>query len=152
MALPKKPRLRKRADDLWAFAVKQDWNCQCAMCGRRDGVLDAHHIIPRRWERFRYNLANGLLLCFQCHKHDNDRGAHQNSLGFDSWLKETYPVRYEWCKTIQDTNEHHKFDGTKTKTYYLDVLGQLRQYVEPEEFERIVGVKLARHLDEDEPK
>ena len=139
--LPAKGRLRDIADSLWSLAVRADWDDCCAICGA--GKCDAHHLVPRQHEATRYDIANGIALCRFCHKFNGNYSPHQNAAGFLHWLGFNYPTCSLWLR------EHFwpKFDGTKNVAYYLDVLRSLRQYVEPEEFERIVGVKLARQLD-----
>ena len=140
--LPAKGRLRDIADSLWSLAVRADWNHSCAFCGAKK--CEAHHLVPRQHEATRYRLQNGIAMCPAHHKFDKDVSPHQNAAGFVRWLEYYHPIRAAWlfenCRPV--------FNGTKTAAYYLDVLRELRQYVEPEDFERIVGVKLARHLEE----
>uniref|UniRef100_A0A6M3JMM2 Uncharacterized protein n=1 Tax=viral metagenome TaxID=1070528 RepID=A0A6M3JMM2_9ZZZZ len=142
--LPAKGRLRDMADSLWSLAVRADWGNRCAACGA--GKCEAHHLVPRQHEGTRYKLECGIALCAHCHQFDSKISPHQNAAGFIHWLGFNYPARSLWLR------EHcwPEFNGTKNVQHYLDVLRQLRQYVEPEEFERVVGVKLARLLEETE--
>ena len=142
--LPAKGRLRDMADSLWSLAVRADWGERCAICGA--GKCEAHHLVPRQHEATRYDMANGIALCPNCHKFSKDYSPHQNAAGFIRWLEEHWECTAEWL----DEHCWPKFDGVKNVAHYLDVLRQLRQYVEPEEFERIVGVKLVRNLDEED--
>lgn len=145
--LPAKGRLRDMADALWSLAVKEDWAWRCAVCGKTDNKLDAHHLIRRRHERFRYCLQNGIALCFAHHRGDGSPNPHQDAAEWMIWLAGRNPELHRWYVTTTEGGRQYSFDGTKNVAYYLDVLRSLREYVEPEEFERVLGVKLVRHLD-----
>jgi hypothetical protein len=45
-------------------------------------------------------------------------------------------------------NRRPSFYGTKNAPYYCQVIRTLQQYVEPEDFERIVGIRFAAWLEE----
>jgi len=143
--LPAKGRLRDMADSLWSLAVRADWGDRCAVCGTTLN-LNAHHLIRRGCYPVRYLLENGICLCATHHKWCGEVSPHSNGHGFAVWIEEHYPARHQWFKDTRASGAH-KALLTVNVEFYLDVLRQLRQYVEPEEFERIVGVKLARHLD-----
>lgn len=142
--LPAKGRLRDIADSLWSLAVKSDWAYKCAVCGKR-GNLNSHHLVPRQHEATRYLLRNGICLCVNCHQFDVDLSPHQNAEGWRVWLKTHHRILSEWYA------EHYRppqFAGTKNVEYYLGVIRDLRQYVEADDFERIVGIGLARRLED----
>ena len=142
--IPAKGRLRDIADRLWSHAVRNDWAWECAVC--RSGKVEAHHIIPRQQEATRYDLRNGIALCTTHHKFDSQLAPHQNSVGWCKWLQENYPCTYVWVfKQLVGGN---RFSGTKNAAYLCDVIRGLRQYVEPEDFERIVGVRFSQWLAE----
>jgi hypothetical protein len=140
--LPAKGRLRDMADALWSLAVRDDWANKCAVCGSRD--CEAHHLVPRQHEATRYDLRNGIALCCHCHQFDRDLSPHQNSAGWIKWLEWHHPTLAEWyfehCRP--------KFEGTKNAAYYCGVIQSFREYVEPVDFDRVVGVKFGRHLEE----
>jgi hypothetical protein len=146
MALPKKPRLRMLAGDLWAFAVKQDWAFRCAVCGKTENKLDAHHLIRRQHEKYRYCLRNGMALCFTHHRGRVGPNPHLDAAEWMAWLRDTHPDLHKWYVQTTEEGDHRTFNGTTNVAYYLDVIRSLWGYVEPEEFERIIGVNLARHL------
>jgi hypothetical protein len=150
--LPAKGRLRDFADELWALAVKEDWGWRCAVCRKSDNKLDAHHLIRRQHERFKYSLENGMALCFSHHRGRVGPNPHLDAAEFLVWLRGAHPERHKWYMEITElrwAGEQRKFNGTKNQAYYLEVICSLREYVEPEEFERIVGVKLAQHLEKE---
>lgn len=144
LAVPAKGRLRDFADRLWAKAIYSDWLHRCAICG--SPKIDAHHLVPRQHEATRYDLNNGIALCSHHHQWDKDHSPHQNAAAWMEWLRVTYPARYEWL--IE--NRRPVFTGTKNAPYYCSVIKRLQQYVEPAEFESIVGVKFSAWLDEQE--
>ena len=146
--VPAKGRLRDMADQLWSLAVRDDWAWKCAVCGIQTGKLEAHHVHPRGWERFRYTLRNGILLCFQCHNHNNDYAPHQNAAGWMLWLREHHPEIAYWYISNTETCEHHKFEGTKNPQYYIDQICRLSEYVDYDDFERVVGKRFSLWLAE----
>ena len=140
--LPAKGRMKEIADSLWSHAVRADWRNRCAVCGK--GKCEAHHLVPRQFEATRYELRNGISLCGHCHQFNTEISPHQNAAGWLSWLKEHHPTIHEWYQE----NMRPVFDGVKNVSYYVGVIQRLRQYVEEDEFTRIVGVKFSAWLDE----
>ena len=61
---------RKKADDLWAFKVKEKAGFQCEICWKQGrytakwdaptGGLHAHHLVERGQYGYRYDLDNGV--------------------------------------------------------------------------------------------
>ena len=93
-------------------------------------------------------MRNGISLCSWCHTFDPDTAPHQNAAGWLLWLSEHYPELHLWYTTTVATGEHKTFDGTTNATYFCGVIRDLQEYVTEEDFERIVGVRFARWLDE----
>ena len=51
----------------WAIAVRERYNNECALCGRKTN-LEVHHIVPFSVDpSIRYEVNNGILLCHECH-------------------------------------------------------------------------------------
>lgn len=144
--IPAKGRLRDIADELWSLAVKHDWNHVCAICGTK-GNLNSHHLIPRQHKATRHDLRNGICLCRRCHIFCPDRAPHQNPAGFMQWLESHHPLQGSWYNEMVESGDHKRFDGTANSAYYLGLIQSLREYVEPAEFERIVGVRLLQRLN-----
>ena len=144
--VPEKKRLRVIADQLWSRAVRDDWSNKCAVCGH--WRCEAHHLIPRGHEATRYDLRNGIALCARCHQFDGDVAPHQNAAGWLKWLEEHCPTHHQWYTETFESGQHRAFGGTKTADYYCDVIRGLREYVDIGDFERIVGVRFTRWLED----
>lgn len=142
--VPAKGRLKDMADQLWAVAVKEDWGCRCAVCGRMES-LDSHHLVPRQHQATRYELRNGICLCKSCHQFDKNTSPHQNAAGWLAWLASRHPQACAWYHD----NRRPKFEGTTNVLYYIEQIKRLREYVTTLDFERIVGVRFAAYLTGD---
>lgn len=85
---------------LWRDEViKRDKCCQiCHKNGKNnDGKgLNAHHLIPRNFTKYAYNVDNGLTLCPGCHSLARF-SAHKNPIWFTMWLKENKRDTYNLC-------------------------------------------------------
>ena len=128
------------ADRLWSLAVRDDWAHKCAVCNGTP--VEAHHLIPRQNEQWRYDLRNGIALCARHHQFEPGVSPHQNAAGWMEWLTEWHPNLAAWYR------EHSRvpFTGTKTALYYCDILRELRQYIDDESWEAVVGIKFGRYL------
>jgi hypothetical protein len=61
--------LRNKADALWSKRVRErDGSCRRCGKGPPEVVLQAAHVVPRRYYAVRFDLRNGLALCLGCHK------------------------------------------------------------------------------------
>ena len=67
-------KLIKKADSLWSLCVRNR-DGQCVLCGSKN-ALQAHHWIVTRNQsnKYKYDLRNGVTLCYGCHIH----GVHRN--------------------------------------------------------------------------
>jgi len=65
-----KPRTwwAKRADRLWGELIHLRDRDVCQFCGKVDGKVDAHHILPRTFKATRWMADNGIIVCFRCHQ------------------------------------------------------------------------------------
>lgn len=144
--IPAKGRLRNMADSMYSLAVRRDWGGKCAECGISPG--EAHHVFPRQHEATRYDRANGIVLCAWHHKFDPEISPHQNALGWLGWLSGNYPEVHQWYADIFASNGHKAFAGVTNATYYCGVIRELKQHVEPKDYERILGVKFSKWLTE----
>lgn len=142
--VPSKGRLREMADALWSRAIRDDWANRCAVCGSTKTKVEAHHLVPRQHEATRYELLNGIALCARHHQFDRDLSPHQNAAGWIAWLNRNHRERAEWYID----NRRPVFTGVKNAAYYIDVINRLREYVDPLEFEGIVGVTFSQWLEE----
>ncbi len=69
----------KLLDKLFSKTVRQRGKCQ--RC-QKAGITHAHHIISRTHRNTRWNLSNGLELCYRCHIHF----AHADPILFTEWV------------------------------------------------------------------
>jgi len=145
--VPAKGRLRDMADQLWSLAVKEDWGYACAVCNHR-GDLNSHHLIPRQHELTRYTLRNGCCLCRRCHQFDPDVSPHQNAAGWLLWLHREEPNLAQWYNDTILDGGHKRFSGIKNADYYIAHIQRLREYVDEDDFVRIVGKRFAAYLEE----
>ena len=140
--VPAKGRLRDMADRLWSRAVRDDWANRCAVCGK--GKVEAHHLVPRQFEATRYILLNGVALCASCHKFCPDVSPHLNASGWMDWLRSEHPILAKWY----ENNPRPEFHGTKNSAYYVAQIQRLRQYVDEDDAEEIIGIRFITFLRE----
>ena len=91
----RKTPIIKKNDKLWSEIIKIRAGYRCEVCFAT-GRLNAHHWAEGRAnKRTRWNLNNGVCLCFRCH-----REAHDSSPIFLKKLKLIY-TEYEYEKKLQ---------------------------------------------------
>jgi 5-methylcytosine-specific restriction endonuclease McrA len=78
----------KQLDDIWKKKVKERDNWTCQVCGKKvtGHNCQAHHIIPKIFKTCRWDVNNGITLCFQHHK-VGQKSPHMNAIWFTFWLK-----------------------------------------------------------------
>jgi HNH endonuclease len=104
-------RVKKRGDrskfsKMVRDAVKEKYNNECAMCGRR--ACHVHHVMPRS-RGGRNVFTNGLLLCNDCHKE-----VHTENKLLKYWInefKEMYGKNF--YKDKQDLLQEYQTDRLK---------------------------------------
>ena len=83
-----KERVRKTIEyTQWRLAVfvRDNWACQ--KCGARSGngkevYLEAHHIKSyTKYPKLRFEVSNGITLCYECHKIENKKQMKGNKNG-----------------------------------------------------------------------
>ena len=79
----------KRLDALWSKVVRNRAGNKCEYCGSTKKV-QAHHIIPRTKWALRYDLENGIALCYRHHFHF----AHKDALAFTAWVETKRDLKY----------------------------------------------------------
>ena len=78
---PNKAKLEKDLDKAWSEYVRaRDRICQ--KCGG-SGSISAHHAFGRRHRTTRWDVINGVGLCYPCHIH----WAHRDPAGFAVWFE-----------------------------------------------------------------
>lgn len=71
---------------------------KCAICGRMDIKIDAHHLIGKARVLTRNDPKNCILLCITHHLYDTEISAHMAPLGFTEWLQENRPDMIEYIR------------------------------------------------------
>ena len=71
----------KKLDKLWSQIIRSRGKCE--RCNK-DTTLAAHHINPRNKFNTRWDLENGVCLCYRCHIH----WAHKDVPDAAEWFKE----------------------------------------------------------------
>lgn len=67
--LLEKQRTSRGPQQAWARNVKKRDSFTCRTCGQHGGKLEAHHIHEfSKVEQLRWDVENGITLCFSCHK------------------------------------------------------------------------------------
>lgn len=105
-------REKNKLTKLWGQAIHKLYNETCAVCGKRDGSMQAHHIYTRRRMTTRFDINNGILLCYSCHKGSSILSAHEAPEAFFNWLKKTKGE--DWLKKLRRKSEQ------TTKQYPID--------------------------------
>ena len=82
----KKTEIRE-LDDIWKKKVKERDNYTCQICGKKiqGKNCHAHHILPRQIKGMRWDIDNGITLCYQHHK-VGIYSPHQNAIWFFGWM------------------------------------------------------------------
>ncbi|MCK5017489.1 MAG: hypothetical protein KAS32_10515 [Candidatus Peribacteraceae bacterium] len=112
---------KKKCDALWSDIVRQVGKCEiCHKPGlpRKDGLrvkgLEAHHLISKGANlKFRHDLSNGICLCFQHHKGNNNiaaHGANDVTTRFMEWLEAERPGQWKWFCENRDNKCFEKMD------------------------------------------
>ena len=95
--LPKRSTLINKADALWRTIVRAGGKCE--WCGGSGGVLHAHHIMGRSRHSLRWDLRNGVCLCYSCH---TPYGAHSPNASLVEkylyWIKAYRPEDWKYLK------------------------------------------------------
>ena len=65
MKKDKNKTLKRKLDKLWGLIIRSKGACE--LC-QRQGKTDAHHLEGRSPMALRWDLRNGINLCFRCHR------------------------------------------------------------------------------------
>ena len=81
----------------WRWKVIDRDKSMCQICKKILLHPTIHHIIPKHFEEFRYDVDNGIVLCFNHHK-VGKYSPHQNPVWFCNWLiknkKELFDIAF----------------------------------------------------------
>lgn len=95
-------KTKKKIDKLWSKAVRERDNYTCRKCGKYHKQTQAAHIFGRSRMSTRYDMDNGITLCYYCHIH----WAHRNIFDFADWVEEQ--LGEEKFKTLRTKSEKIK--------------------------------------------
>ena len=78
----------RQLDEIWKRNVYTRDENKCQVCGTEVSGHNkqAHHIIPKGIKGMRWDLNNGITLCYRHHKIGRF-SAHLNAVWFTYWLK-----------------------------------------------------------------
>ena len=123
----KRKKLEDKLDKAWSLAVRMKGHCEmCKKTHREDGkplTLNAHHIMGRRHRATRWDLENGLCLCWYCHNNKAHSGDFDRQDSYRNWLLET-KGREELDRLLCLANEVRKWaiDEMEVHLDYLEDL------------------------------
>ena len=89
------------ADIKWSRRIRER-DGMCVICLKSDKMLNAHHLVPKNFEKWRHDMDNGITLCVHCHQFGKF-SAHKNPLWFAQWMRVN--KKYEFLKAMERLNE-----------------------------------------------
>ena len=94
----------RELDEMWKKKVKDRDNWECQVCKKKlkKNNCHAHHILPRQLKGLRWDIHNGITLCYPHHK-VGVYSPHQNAIWFFGWMKQNKKQQLNYCidKLIQ---------------------------------------------------
>lgn len=76
----------KQLDVEWSKAVKLQAGGVCEVCGCSNS-LSSHHIFRRDCKSLRWDVKNGVCLCYLHHVESSEFSAHKTPEKFNEWLR-----------------------------------------------------------------
>lgn len=97
---------QRELDQMWKEKVKKRDNYICQVCGKdlskTPKNCHAHHILPRQLKGLRWDVNNGITLCYSHHK-IGVYSPHQNALWWFGWMNAHKPEQLKYCiKKIEE--------------------------------------------------
>jgi len=111
-----KTSTKKRVDRLWSKVVREQAGNKCEVCGVSGEVkvLNAHHYIGRKNMRLRWELFNGVSLCYQHHVGGKE-SAHEDIEWWKAWFKENRGEDLKLIKSVKNEIQKWTIEGYKEK-------------------------------------
>lgn len=75
---------KKELDKLFSLVIRERDDYTCQKCGTRNKHVQCAHIFSRSNLSVRYELLNGITLCYYCHLN----WCHRKPLEWTEWVKE----------------------------------------------------------------
>ena len=87
----------RELDEIWSKKVRERDNWTCQVCRKKleKRYAQAHHILPRGMKGMRWDVNNGITLCYNHHK-VGIFSAHQNAVWFFGWLNANKPQQLKY--------------------------------------------------------
>lgn len=84
-----KKTIEREFDEMWKHKVKHRDGWKCQICGKKlqGKNCHAHHILPKQLKKLRWDIHNGITLCYNHHK-VGIYSPHQNAIWFYGWMNE----------------------------------------------------------------
>lgn len=90
--------VKASCDRLWSQIVRRGGVCErCGCAPEAQRGFHAHHVYGRVNHRLRFEVRNGMALCYPCHN-----WAENYTLDFAEWFKEVRPEDARW---LQNENQ-----------------------------------------------
>ena len=86
MKIANKKGVDGKLDDAWSLLVKLKVGRRCEYCGTTTKKIESHHIFGRSNKSTRWDVNNGVSLCFGHHVGYSTFSAHKTPLDFFRWL------------------------------------------------------------------
>jgi len=114
-----KQRLRKEADDLFYLVVLKRWGRVCEICGKPSSK--AHHFFAKsHYGHLRYELLNGISLCYHHHQHYHNTG---DPLIIEQIIHKRGDKWYNTLSKLAKNNPK----SFKTVVWYREQIDQLKE-------------------------
>ena len=87
----------RELDLIWKRNVKIRDNYHCVICNKpvEGKNCQAHHILPKGIKGLRWDVMNGITLCYRHHK-VGLYSAHMNAIWFTYWLKTNRQKQFKY--------------------------------------------------------
>ena len=79
-------KLESKLDILWSKLVKQNAGYKCEYCGDDVSTLNSHHVIGRGNKNLKWDLNNGVCVCYRHHKY-NEFSFHTSKTFMNDWIR-----------------------------------------------------------------
>lgn len=123
MAVRTVTSVKKSCDTLWSRIINSFGRCE--YCGKTP--TQAHHVYGRANHRLRFDLRNGIALCYYCHHiwAEQNAAGEKRPMSFSDWFKQ---YRISDAQYLQEENAK----GTihRDLADYLELEEYLKQELE----------------------
>lgn len=98
MKIKSKKTQERELDTMWKTKVKKRDGFVCQICLKKveKNNCHAHHILPRQMKKMKWDINNGITLCYNHHK-VGIYSPHQNPLWFYGWMNEHKKTQLKYC-------------------------------------------------------